>query len=259
MAASKNIESISRAAAILKCLSSGIDQISKISTNVGLSGSTTHRILKTLQKEGFVGQDPLTLRYFLGPLLPYLSASPQSSHQSLIVQATDQMKHLRSLTGETLALVIIKGVQRLQLEELPGVHELKYSVGRRVLAPLYAGAAGKILLSQLDDEEISKILDASELIPVGPKTITNRKKLWEEIKKARKQGYAVSCGEIVAGVAALAVPIQNYFIPVAMCILAPESRFSRKKMMDVFPELKSAAMNIEKRLGALNWKSLYHR
>ena len=55
--------SILRAADILKCITEGMNQSSIMADSLGLSRSTTHRLLKTLQTAGFVFQDPLSLHY----------------------------------------------------------------------------------------------------------------------------------------------------------------------------------------------------
>ena len=68
---------------ILQCLSNGTSRIGKISENLSLSKGTTHRLLETLGRVGFVVQDPLTHRYHLGPALLELFSDPHLNHEVL--------------------------------------------------------------------------------------------------------------------------------------------------------------------------------
>jgi DNA-binding IclR family transcriptional regulator len=92
------------------------------------------------------------------------------------------------------------------------------------------------------------LLDKLKFEKVGPNTITDRKVLEEEIQKTRKEGYATSFGERVAGSASISVPIRNYVTPVALGIQGPENRFTRNVMMDFLEEMKGCKRRIEKKL-----------
>ena len=61
-------QSIERAIAVLECLSASEISLSlsEISRHVGLSASTTHRLLRALTQAGYVDQDHSTERYGLG-------------------------------------------------------------------------------------------------------------------------------------------------------------------------------------------------
>jgi DNA-binding IclR family transcriptional regulator len=69
MAIRNIVNSITKGADILRNLSEGIDRISDLSKNLQLSKSTAHRLLKTLEISELVMQDPITRRYYLGPLI----------------------------------------------------------------------------------------------------------------------------------------------------------------------------------------------
>lgn len=243
----KGASTILRASVILRCITEGITQSSVIADTLGLSRSTTHRLLKTLQSAGFVFQDPLTLRFSLGPFISFLVDYSNSYHQILVFCALPEMEKLRRTTGETIALVIHSGLRRMHLEELPSPQPLKYAGGKGFIAPLYAGATGKILLSQMPPQEMVRLLDSLRLERVGPNTITDRPTLLEELEKVRRDRHAISFGEIVPGSACIAVPIEQYSQPVAMCVLGPESRMSGQidKMLS---QLRRTASVVQRRL-----------
>lgn len=248
MDALKTVNSISRAAKILRCIAGGTNRITQIAFKTNLSAGTVHRLLKTLQAEGFIEQDPLTLKYALGPLLIVLGTNPMITHANLISCAMDEMELLRRNTGETIGLVIRSGLQRLYLEELPSKHPLRFSVGKGVVAPIHRTASSKVLLSEMQPKDRGKILD-----------LITKKKSWQdpEFKKAdflqeissiEKNGYATSFGQFVPGAASIAVPVKGYIIPVAMCIFGPEERLNRDRMKKNLPDLKKASKRITKKL-----------
>lgn len=252
MKSSRTVNSIIRGAEILKSLSDGIDRISSVSDKLHLSKATAHRLLKSLEMSGLVMRDPVTRRYYLGPLILDLASRPIIAHQNLIVSAFEEMKYLRDLSRETVVLHIRIGLERICLEELQSFENIKYTAGKGVTAPIYTGSAGKVLLSELREDEFQPLLKNLILTPVGPNTITDKKVLIEELEKVRKQGYALSFGERIPGSASISVPIKSYVCPVALSVLGPDNRFVSKVMMEVLKEMKKSAARISRKLKGAN-------
>ena len=88
------IQSVSRAAAILRCFF-GVSELSlqEISQQVGLHKSTTSTLVATLKNEGFLEQDPQTSKYRLG-MTAFLLGANASIDLSTIAQP-----FLQSLSG----------------------------------------------------------------------------------------------------------------------------------------------------------------
>ena len=247
MSKQENVNAITRAADILECITQGMSQSSIIGDSLGLSRSTTHRLLKTLQTAGFVFQDPITLHYHLGPLIHSLTDYSTRHHQILSFCALPEMEKLRRAICETVSLVIRVGLNRMQLEELSSPHPLKFAAGKGFTAPLYAGSTGKILLTLTPKEEMLRILDRLSLDKVGPNTITDRNVLLKELEKVRRQGFAISFAEIVPGSVSVAVPVRNYPYPAAICVLGPDSRILNRTD-EILKKAKRAATAIDRRL-----------
>jgi IclR family KDG regulon transcriptional repressor len=248
MPSERIVNSITRGADILRCLSEGMDRITDLSGRLRLSKSTIHRFLKSLEMSSLVMRDPVSRRYYLGPLILDLASNPIVSHQHLTVCAFEDMKYLRDLTGETVVLHIRIGPERICLEELQSFENIRYTAGKGFVAPLYTGSAGKILLSELNDAELHVLLENLHLTPVGPNTITDKKVLLKELEKVRKQGFATSFGERIQGSASISVPIRKYVSPVALSVLGPDNRFSLDRMMKVLGEIRQSASRISKKL-----------
>jgi DNA-binding IclR family transcriptional regulator len=244
------VNSVLRSAEILKVLSDGIDRISDLSSRLNLSKSTTHRFLKSLEASGFVTQDPVTRRYYLGSLVLDLASKPIIAHQKLIVASFDEMKYLRDLTRETVVLHIRIGLERICLEELQSLEGIRYTCGKGVVAPIHTGA-GKILLSEMEDDNLQLVLKNIRLSKVGPNTITDKGKLLEELKKTREQGYATSFSERIPGSSSISVPIRHYVCPVALTVMGPDSRFSFDVMHKFLNKIKERASRISKNIAEM--------
>lgn len=244
------IHSVSRASSILRMLGEGKNRLTDISRSIGLNMSTTHRLLKTLEEDGFVVQDPVTHQYLLGPVILQISSNPIIAHQVLVVSVQGEMERLRNLTGETVTINTRLGTQRVCLEEIESAHNIKFTIGRGSISPIYAGSAGKVLLAELPKKELEVLLLNIELRPIGPKTITDERKLMKELEKIRRDGYAVSLGEKLEGGRAISVPVKGYVCPVSLTILGPEFRFGSQYQRYI-KELQKSAGIISRRIVSL--------
>ena len=111
----KTGNSVTRGIDILKSLSEGTDRVTDLAKQHGLSKSTTHRLLKSLENTSIVRRDPITRRYYIGPLMLDLASRPIISHQGLTISAFEEMRRLRDLTQETVVLHIRIGLERVCL------------------------------------------------------------------------------------------------------------------------------------------------
>src|SRR5712691_11042838 len=77
------IQSVERAAMILKALGSGVPRlgITELSDRLGLAKPTVHGLLRTLEAQELVEQDTETGKYRLGPALPQLGNAFLDNHE----------------------------------------------------------------------------------------------------------------------------------------------------------------------------------
>src|SRR4029078_9479294 len=77
------IQSVERAALILKALGSGVSRlgITELSERLGLAKPTVHGLLRTLEAQEMVEQDPETVKYRLGPALLQLGNAFLDNHE----------------------------------------------------------------------------------------------------------------------------------------------------------------------------------
>ena len=243
----KRDNTILRSAEILRCISSGAERIIDIADRSDLSMSTVHRLLTSLKQATFVQQDAVSKRYYLGSFIHSLISNPIILHKALIISSHNEMEHLTKKTRETVTLTIPVGINRICLEVVESPEALRSSVTQGSTLPLYAGAAGKVLMSEMNDKYLEMIFQRISFTQFQKNTITNKESLLENLRSIREQGYATSNSEIIAGSASISVPIKNYICPVALSVMGPENRLG-PKMINFVNTLQSGANKISQNL-----------
>jgi DNA-binding IclR family transcriptional regulator len=237
--------SIAHATDVLLCLHNGVHTVTDISRQCQLGKSTVHRVLKLLQQHGLVVQNATDRHYYLGPLILQLASNPATTHEYLVLYAADEMKRLSALSEETTTLDILIGTQVFYLYEIPSVHDLRVTKENRISEPFHTGASSRILLAQLNDKQLKTALRNAGITQDENRTPINTESLTSLVQKARQEGYAVSCGERIAGALCISVPITNYLLPAVLSVVGPETRLQLKLDM-VITELKLSAGRISR-------------
>jgi IclR family transcriptional regulator, KDG regulon repressor len=127
---------------------------------------------------------------------------------------------------------------------------------RRVIAvgdryPMYATAAGKVILSYFTERELDQYFLSVELKPITKKTITDVEILKSELKKTRAVGLSFNQDEFHEGVSAIASPIfdLNKKVVASMAVIIPTLRFHRKVFKAIEEDLRGAADRLSYQLG----------
>jgi DNA-binding IclR family transcriptional regulator len=246
------MNAIKRTAQTLKLLAEQPRRFTGIARELKLTKATAHRLLKALEQAELIKKNPLSGRYHLGPLISQLTASLISEHQLLITCSTAEMRKLRDLSGETVNLQIPLGTERMCLEEIQSNEYIKYVSGKGAVYPIFAGSAGKMLLSMMNNDQIDILMKRFYYVPSAPNPIKKAEDLWKEIELARKSGHSISFGERVAGSASVAVPIAGYTCPAILNILGPSNRFTEESISGVLVKMKSSAARISRELKRLS-------
>jgi IclR family acetate operon transcriptional repressor len=195
-------------------------------------------------------QDAINHRYYLGPLFTEVASDLVSTHKYLVVVALDEMNHLSDISDETVNLAILIQLHYVQLHGITSKHSLKVSEVSHKFMPPFTGATGKVLLSQLNDKEISEILQKINLVKVTAHSITDETEWLAKLTEIRQQGYATSCGERISGVICISVPVKDYTYPAALSILGPAERLE-SKLAELVEALKVSAERISTNIAGI--------
>lgn len=146
--------------------------------------------------------------YALGPRLLALASRVQMDGQSIDLGAVAQplLEQMVGEIGEAAKVSVLDGDSVLVVAALSGKRDyaLAVTVGQRL--PLHAGAAGKILLANLEASARDLVL-ARPLSAHTSQTLSDRRRLAAELGRVRRQGWAQDIGEYMPSVHAFAAPI----------------------------------------------------
>ncbi|MBX6377477.1 MAG: IclR family transcriptional regulator [Clostridia bacterium] len=246
------VHAVARALEILKaftperpCL--GVSEVSRL---LRMPKTTAYRMLVTLQAGGFLRQDPETGKFRLTPVLLRLAHVVTVQHE-LGQVARPFMHQLTARTGETTALSVVQGHQRVVIEKVECAQELRAMTYVGQTAPLYAGASGKVLLAFLRPERVEEVLRQTGLAAETPHTPCEPDRLLRELDRIRSEGYALSKGERVVGVHSVAAPVRDHAgdVVASLSLVGPSVRFGDERMAEVVPLVLDTAGVISRALG----------
>jgi DNA-binding IclR family transcriptional regulator len=140
------------------------------------------------------------------------------------MNSIDDMISLSRITGETVTLGIMINLRFVMLHDIPSQHDLRITEGRDTSGSPIRGATGRVMLSQLSDDEIIRALPIITSWDITGKKSIDTDSFLEEIRKIRKNGYGISYSEIISNSVCIAAPIYNYVCPAAISIVGPENR-----------------------------------
>lgn len=244
------VRSVARAADILVALEDGPRSLGRIAQGTGLSKPTAHRLLASLAYRQMVIQDPVTVEYMLGPGCLRVADAIMRGAAGIGALVMPVLESLAASSGETVALHVRAGLERICIGQLPSSQPVRYTAHIGATYPLHTGAMGKVLLAFSDDGERRELLDRLPLPALTGATITDRHQLEVEIERIRADGFSTSHGERASGVAALSAPIfgPDGRLLAALSIIGPDARLSDRVMGRLRPSLVSAALECTERV-----------
>jgi IclR family KDG regulon transcriptional repressor len=242
---------IQRAAKVITCISNGVDTLSEIGEYCGLGKSSVHRLLKSLEKSHFILYNEFNRQYLIGEMITDIASKPETYHDYLYMCSGNEVEEVAEYTGETVILLVLVGLRQFKVRAISSKYDLGVASGNRSSKPVFAGAGSHVLLSQLDDDQLSTAVKSVSWTKVTGRSLTSPSSIVSRIKQIRKQGYALSSGERIPGCLSIAVPVLNYTLPTALILLGPSFRMKSKQAEYLTLMLKKAHQ-IELNLAALS-------
>jgi IclR family KDG regulon transcriptional repressor len=183
----------------------GFNEIVK---NLGLNKSTVFNILHTLNDLDVLEKGPDGL-FRLGPRLLILGNAAAGGSE-LIQTVHPYLETINRDFKLSTFFGILSGQEVIILDKADRAHRIKLSseIGMRI--PIFAGVAGKALLSQLPETDIDEILSETRPKRYTSRTVIDKAVYKKEILSVKRTGIAYDREEYIEGLIAVAVPLQTY-------------------------------------------------
>jgi IclR family acetate operon transcriptional repressor len=207
---------------------------------MGMPPSTAYRVLVSLEAHGLVESDA-SGRYRLGMdffRLAWRATARLPIHHA----ALPPMRELVSESNETALLGLLDAtrMEMMYVVQVESRQSLRYVVDLYEWLPLHAGSGGLGILAFLDEPAWHRVIERG-LPAYTERTITDPKRLVEELRAIRARGHVVSHGGRISGAVGIGAPVFGALGDVVadVVLTVPESRWDADRA-DHFAELVSA-------------------
>jgi len=227
--------------------------LTEIAAATGLGMSAVQRFVHTWQTLGYLKRDPHSRRYILAPKLLDFSFMYQRS-SGLVEIAMPHLVTLGNTCQENINMMELDATDVLYIVRLPR-QEIRYPagiVGARV--PAFCTSAGRIILAHLPQEDARDIIQATDLTPRTPYTLTDSRAILEHLVEVRQLGYSIVDQEGLVGEISVAAPILDYAGTAIAAVSVPVSttRWSVKSVQETLaPHVLETARAISRACGGL--------
>jgi IclR family pca regulon transcriptional regulator len=121
------------------------------------------------------------------------------THMEAMVQQLQESSSASVLDGTDIIYTVRVPTKRIM--------SVQIEVGTRL--PAYATSMGRVLLANLNDEQLGLFFRQAELKQLAPTTVTSEQRLREVLQDVRHQGWSLVDQELEVGVRSVAVPLHD--------------------------------------------------
>ncbi|MCA6116285.1 IclR family transcriptional regulator [Bradyrhizobium sp. WSM 1738] len=204
------VQSVDRALSIIETLAEDDEgyRLSDLAIRTGLSTSTVHRLLATLENRRFVQFDRTESKWHVGARCFTVGAT-FARRRNFAAQAIPYLRKLRDLTRETANLAVVDDEFIIVLTRMESREIMRSltKLGGRVA--MVASGVGKAVLATYSNEDVSAIIRHHGMPRLTEKSIVRPSDLFKELEKIRRQGYAVDDEEACMGLRCVAAVVYN--------------------------------------------------
>ena len=224
--------------------------LTDIAHRVTLPPSTTHRLLSTLERGGYVYQAGDLGLWYVG-LHAFTVGSSFLASRDWVAQSHPYMRRLMEQSGETANLAILDGTEAVFIDQVQCRETMRTIVRLGSRVPLHASGVGKAIFAALPDEQIEAILKVKGLPRITENTITAPETMWASLRVIRQRGYSFDDEEHLIGTRCVASPIYDEHAEVlgAISLAGPVSRLPDPRIRQLGPVVAHIAEDITRKLG----------
>lgn len=224
--------------------------LAEIARELGLAKSTAHGLLATLREFRYVEQQTAEGKYRLGVRLFEIGNVVANSWDVRRI-AAPYIERLVDQFEETVHLAILDQDRVLYIDKRDSRRSIRIvsQVGARL--PAHCSGVGKALLAHLPISEVRRIVAARGLPSFTMNTITDPRRLEEELQRIRQQGYSVDNEEIMDGLRCVAAPVRDHMgrVCAGVSVSGPVARLTGERFDQAAVLITRTAAEISGGLG----------
>lgn len=248
------VQSLTRGLKLLEYISEaqGSVALTDLAQQAGLPNSTTHRLLTTMQQQGFVRQVGDLGLWTMGSHA-FIVGSSFLQSRNLLAMVHPMLRRLMDESGETVNLAVLdhSDYQAIIIDQVQCTALMRMSAPIGGKLPMHASGAGKAFLSTLSDDQLVQLLHKKGLHTYTQHTRTNPASLKENLALIRKQGYSFDDEEHALGLRCIAACLfdEHHEAFAAISISGPVSRITDDRVTELGALVIHAAKEITQSYG----------
>ncbi len=221
----------------------------ELSRRLGWPRASVFRMLYTLEQGGFLERSSDGSSYRLGLAVLRLGFELLAS-----VALTDVrrpvIEALRDRTSYSAHIVVRDAREVVFVAKSPGRNAMFHSIQVGARLPAHGTVLGRILLSDLDQAQLSALYGDAPLQAFTPKTPTTLADLSALIAQDRERGYGVSMGGFETGISTIAAPVlgEQSQVLAAVSISVPSARIDEAALPPLVAAVREAAQTLSEHM-----------
>lgn len=202
------VQAVDRALMLLEALAlkPAGTRLSDLAREAGLAPSTTHRLLTTLERNGFAQFDPARTKWHVGRKA-FAVGVAFTNWQSFIAAAMPFMRRLRDATRETANLGILEDGEVITVAQVESREIIRAIASPGGRAPVMNSGMGKAIVATWPDEAIAALVARHGLRTLTRHSLRSMAEVRDEIERIRERGYAYDNEEFTPGMRCVAAVV----------------------------------------------------
>lgn len=181
--------------------------LSYLAREVDVPTATTHRILATLQKHGFVALDDERQEWMIG-IEAYRTGASFLRRNSVIEIGRPILRRLMQDSGETANLAVPDGSEVVFVGQVETPNPIRAFFPPGARTPMYASGTGKAILAAMSESAASKAL-AADAVRFTSHTLLPNEGLEADLAKTHARGWSHDHEERYEGMSCIGAAIYN--------------------------------------------------
>jgi DNA-binding IclR family transcriptional regulator len=248
--ARQGIQSVENAMTVLLALEQGLGPMSltQIAAATAMAPSKAHRYLVSLARVGLVAQSRSSGLYDMGPSMRRLGAESLRRMDEAGL-ASEYLPELRDRTGHAVNLAVWGDHGPIIVRWDYGSHALPITVRVGATLPLLSSSVGRIYLAHLPAALTDPVL-LSQAETAEQTGLTD-----EDVERlkadARRDGFALTAGGVLAGVSSVAAPVfaAADSLPLVIALVFPTRLATPETVAYLTGEVRTTAEAVSAELG----------